>query len=268
MKTKSKAGKVIRIILLTLLCLILLLAGFLFYHGTKNNRIMYETIGSGLEAVERSYTVTQRDAGEYTDMRIYGFMKFHVDQYDVEGLGNLSVMRANMGFMQMFSFMITPFEKNVPLCTLDYMYIAGSRKSYVEFYDLAGETESAEYAQIIAMLRKMTERYSDIEELPASSNWYDNLLSVVMHKKLTNKDEQRNKEMFLDALTTYLDYSGIDQEFTQELAAKQAENTRQYSDGLIEKGGVSTDVFKKALGEETTRDFFDKVFFGTALYQK
>ena len=37
-----------------------------------------------------------------------------------------------------------------------------------------------------------------------------------------------------------------------------------YTDGLIEKGGISTDVFKSALGDDVTKDFFDKVFFGTA----
>ena len=48
----------------------------------------------------------------------------------------------------------------------------------------------------------------------------------------------------------------------EEQAAKLA-LTQEYSDNLISKGGVSTDVFKKQLGEEKTRDFFDKVFFGT-----
>ena len=39
--------------------------------------------------------------------------------------------------------------------------------------------------------------------------------------------------------------------------------TLAYTDGLIEKGGISTDVFKKELGPEVTKDFFDRVFFGT-----
>ena len=35
---------------------------------------------------------------------------------------------------------------------------------------------------------------------------------------------------------------------------------------LIEKGGISTDVFKKSLGNEATKVFFDEIFFGTANY--
>jgi hypothetical protein len=38
----------------------------------------------------------------------------------------------------------------------------------------------------------------------------------------------------------------------------------EYTDGLIEKGGISTDVFKNSLGDEETKKFFDSVFFGTA----
>ena len=48
---------------------------------------------------------------------------------------------------------------------------------------------------------------------------------------------------------------------------KHLDVTQEYSDGLIDKGGVSTDVFKKELGEAKTRDFFNKVFFGTELYR-
>lgn len=264
----KKAKKILLGILLTLLALILLLAGVLFFFSMQNNTVMYDTIDSGMDAVRERYTVKELDAGEFTDMKFYGFMKFHVDQYEVEGLGNLSVMRANMGFMQMFSFMITPFEKNVPLCTLDYMYIMGNRKSYVEFYDLAGDTASAEYAQVQQQLRDMVARYADIEEIPASQNWYDDLLNVVMHKKLSRKDEQRNMDMFRDALNTYLNAADAVAADTPELAEKQLANTQAYSDGLIEKGGVSTDVFKKALGEDKTREFFDKVFFGTARYRQ
>ena len=52
------------------------------------------------------------------------------------------------------------------------------------------------------------------------------------------------------------------------LSEEEVESKRQivvdYSDGLIENGGISTDVFNKSLGAETAKDFFDKVFFATA----
>ena len=262
MKEKSKKKPVL-IVLAVIAAIIIGISIFVSVHAARNKKDMQATIDKGLVQVESHYKVTPLDAGEYANITMYGVMKFNTKQYDVEDLGNLSIMTTDMGMMQMVSFMITPYEKNVPLCTLDYMYILGNRKSYVEFYDLVNDPQSEEYTAVLDALREMQSRYDDITELEATENWYDNYLTVVMHKSLSGKEEQRNQEMFCDALGTYLDVSaGLDKSSPEDAAAQLA-ITEAYSNGLIEKGGVSTDVFKKALGEETTRDFFDKVFFGT-----
>ena len=265
-ETKKKKHKAGRIILLVILLLIAAIAALICYHSARNTKEMHAVIAGGLETVGEFEKVTPLDAGEFTDIKMNGIMKFHVDQYEVEDFGNLSVMTTNMVFMQMATFTLTPFEKNAPLCTFDYMYIMGNRKSYAEFYDLAADSEREEYTAVIDSLREMSTRYSDLEDVPYEGNWYDDLLSVFLHKKLPAKEEQRNRELFSDALTTYMTaVSALPQNSAEEVAV-QVENTKAYSDGLIEKGGVSTDVFKQALGEETTRDFFDTTFFGTALY--
>ena len=51
---------------------------------------------------------------------------------------------------------------------------------------------------------------------------------------------------------------------TEEEREEKLAITVEYTDGLIEKGGISTDVFKSQLGNEETKKFFDSVFFGTA----
>lgn len=269
-KKKKKTGW---IILLIIVLLIGALVGTCACFSAKNNKLIYELIGDGLDQIAEHYTVTECDPAaqpdkytdEFKDLRFYGLMKFHTDQYEIEGLGNLSVMRANMGFMQMFSFMITPYEKNVPLCTLDFMYIFGNRKSYIEFYDLVGDTETEDYKIVLSQLGGLKELFADVEELSVSEHWYDDLLSVAIHKQL--KDDARNEELFGMSLGMYLNAADLLSESSAEEKATQLANTKAYSDGLIEKGGVSTDVFKKALGEDKTREFFGKVFFGTELYK-
>ena len=52
-------------------------------------------------------------------------------------------------------------------------------------------------------------------------------------------------------------------ELSEQERLTKKDITKQYTENLITKGGVSTDVFKKSLGETVTRDFFGKVFFGT-----
>ena len=263
----KKILKVLGILLLILLFLVLILVIIVHVNAKKNRPVMNETAAKGLELVKKDFTVTKLDAGDYTDMKFYGFMKFHVDQYRVEELGNLSVMTADMGFMQMCSFLITPYEKNLPVCTLDYMYILGSRKSYTEFYDLAADTGSGEYRGVQDMLKKMTSRFADLEESKTEPHWYDTYLSVFMHKKLKRADDARNQEMFCDALRTYLEAAKAADLSSPEEQARQVENTQSYCDGLIEKGGVSTDLFKRVLGEDKAHEFFDRVFFGTELYR-
>ena len=235
--------------------------------ASKNVHAMNNVADEGLYIIGKYYNVTPCEPNEYTDITMNDVMKFHTDKYRIENLGNLSVMTTNMGAMQMISFMITPFEKKMPLCTFDFMYIMGTRKSYAEFYDLVPDASTDEYKDILDALREVQSKYADIEEIPASENWYDNYLNVFMHKKLTRKNDDTNLQLFSDTLTAYLEASVSVPVNSAEDTASQLEIIESYSNGLIENGGISTDFFKKNLGEDTTRDFFNKTFFGTDDYR-
>lgn len=238
-------------------------------NASRNIKAMNETVSEGMGILRKYYTVTPYDSNEYSDIKMKGIINFHTDQYRIEGLGNLSVMTTNMGIMQMVSFMITPFEKQMPLCTLDFMYIMGKRKSYVEFYDLVQDTSTESFREILDNLnRNIISKYEKIPELPHSENWYDKYLTIVAHKSLNNKNDELNKQLFCDSLEVYLKASETAIINTSDDMSEQLNVIEKYSNDLIEKGGVSTNVFKEELGEETTRDFFNKVFFGTDKYRE
>ena len=69
--------------------------------------------------------------------------------------------------------------------------------------------------------------------------------------------------MLIDNLHVYLEQSQQFPVLAEEERAVKQDITMKYTDGLIENGGISTDVFKKALGDKETKKFFDQVFFGT-----
>ena len=46
-------------------------------------------------------------------------------------------------------------------------------------------------------------------------------------------------------------------------AEEKQKKTEYYVSGLLKNGGPSTDVFLKKLGEEKTKELFEKVLFGT-----
>jgi hypothetical protein len=266
-KTKKKWKKILLSAVLAVIIVLAALTAFIAVNASRNMKEMNATVDAGMQALSENATATELDPGEYEEIKIYGVMKFDVSQYDVKDLGNLSVMKVNMGFMQMVSFVITPYDKNMPLLSMDFMYILGNRKSYVEFYDLVKDASAPDYGKVIGKLREFDGRYADMEDIETEPAWYDDLLTVVLHKASKRKDDSRVRTMFCDAIETYMKASNELEELDDAAKAEKLDITQNYSDDLISKGGVSTDVFKSALGEETTRDFFDKVFFGTELHR-
>ncbi len=258
-KKKKKLPKVLLVIVL----LIGALVGFIAFNASKNMEVMNRTLDSGMKTLSEHAEVTPVDAGEFSQIKMYGLMKFDVSQYDVKDIGNLSVMTVNMGFMQMVSYVITPYDKNMPLMSMDFMYILGNRKSYVEFYDLVSEKDSAEYDDVLSAIKEFENKYSSFEDIATDPVWYDELMTVALHKAGKRADDEKIEEMFCDAISCYMEKANELNELSDEEKAVKLEITQKYSDDLVKKGGVSTNVFKKQLGEEKTKEFFDKVFFGT-----
>ncbi|MBP3617106.1 MAG: hypothetical protein J6J38_03620 [Lachnospiraceae bacterium] len=259
---RRKKGKVGRVILGIIGALLLVLVIFVAVNASRNVKAMNRSIDAVLEELNKTYTVTQISPGDYEQMKMYGIMKFKVEQYAIEGLGNLSVMRVNMGVMQMATIVITPKEKNMPLLSADYMYILSNRKSYLEFYDVVQEKDAV-YMQLIAKLSDVIDKYSHLEDFEASEAWYEHLLSVDAYKAGKPKNDADVEQMLRESVRVYLNHAKALPELTDEQKTEKKNITLAYTDGLIEKGGISTDVFKKELGPEVTKDFFDQVFFGT-----
>lgn len=262
---RKKGGKKVLCIVLGIIAvLIFVVVVVVAVVAGKNVKAMNACVDAALEELQQNYTVTPRDVGDYKEMKIYGIMKFHVEQYDIEEIGNLSVMRVNMGFMQMATVVITPRDKNLPLLSADYMYIMGNRKCYLEFYDVVKEKDE-QYNALLAALSGAQEKYAHLENITPSEAWYKHLLTVTAYKAGKSDADKDLQGMLVDSLSTYLEQSKqfplLDEQAKQEKVAV----TLEYTDGLIEKGGISTDVFKNALGEEETRTFFNKVFFGTGV---
>ncbi len=260
----KKGKKIFFVILGTLLSIVLLLVGVVSVVAKKNVKAMNHCIEAVMEELGKNYTVTPSDPGEYKEMKIYGIMKFHVEQYDIEGIGNLSIMRVNMGVMQMATVVITPQDKNLPLLSADYMYILSNRKSYLEFYDVVKEKDE-QYMALLNALSDVQKNYKHLENIETSEAWYADLLTVTSYKGGKSDADADLENMLADSLHVYLEQAKEFPFLYEEEREEKLAITVEYTDGLIEKGGISTDVFKKELGEEETKKFFDKVFFGTAV---
>jgi len=258
----SKKKRILLTVLGIILSVILILVLVISIIAGKNVKAMNGCVDAVLTELKENYTVTPRDVGDYQGLTVMGIMKFDVEQYDIEGIGNLSVMRMNMGLMQMATIVITPTDKNLPLLSADYMYILSNRKAYMEFYDLVAEKDE-EYQNLLTALDEVHARYEHLEDIEVSEAWYAPLLTVTAYKSGNFGEDADLQKILVESLQVYEQYADEFPTLSDEERAEKVAITVEYTDGLIEKGGISTDVFKKELGDEVTKHFFDNVFFGT-----
>lgn len=209
-----------------------------------------------LEMIQTKYPLTELETGDMKTLKANG-MTFSIQAYHAQGLGHVSVMRAKgfFGLMKMDTLIINPYDIDFPLYSYDRIFAAGNDTLIVELYDTLIGDYSEEYMESIK------EGYADLAERDPGEHWYDNIkLTSSISKKGKKAQSPRFDELTLKHFKAYLSNGAkvLEKERKQEKAA-------YYVNGLLENGGPSTDVFKKALGKEATTKLSKNILFGTAV---
>ena len=208
-----------------------------------------------LNIIKGSFPLTEIDCGEFAKMKVSG-MNFEITAFKAEGLGHISVMRASgfMGLMKMDTLIINPREIDLPLYSYDRILAMGNDTLITELYD----TLVGDYSD--ESLIKVKDSYTDLAERDPGEHWYDSIkLPSSISKKGKKNHTARMDELTIKHFEAYLASSAA---AVTDKAAKQ-EKARVYVNDLLEKGGPSTDVFKKSIGEAKTRELFENILFGT-----
>jgi hypothetical protein len=208
-----------------------------------------------LNIIKGSYPLHEIDPGEFAKMKVGG-MNFEIKAYKAEGLGHVSVMRAKgfLGLMKMDTLIINPTELDLPLYSYDRIFAMGNDTLIVELYD----TLLGEYSD--ESLAKARDNFSDLAERDPGEHWYDEIkLPSSISKKGKKNHTPRLDELTIKHFKAYLVSSSAQ---VTDRASKQ-DKASVYVNGLIEKGGPSTDVFKKHIGEAKTKELFENILFGT-----
>ena len=208
-----------------------------------------------LNIIKGRFPLTEIDCGEFAKMKVSG-MSFEITAYRAEGLGHVSIMRASgfMGLMKMATLIINPREIDLPLYSYDRIFAMGNDTLITELYD----TLTCDYSD--ESLIKVKDSYTDLAERDPGEHWYDEIkLPSSISKKGKKNHTARLDELTIKHFEAYLASSTAK---VTDKSAKQ-EKAKVYVGGLIEKGGPSTDVFKKSIGEAKTRELFENILFGT-----
>ncbi len=209
-----------------------------------------------IEAIGEKYTLRELEAGDMSGIKAKG-LKFDIKAYYAEGLGHVSVMTAKgfFGAMRMDTIIINPLEMDLPLYSYDRIYAMGNDTLIVELYDtfLDGCDMSG--------LQQVKEQYKELPLRDPGEHWYDD---IKLKESISVKAKYKQSEVFdtyaMKHLEAYLELEPIAEVVDFEAKKKKA---AAYVEGLLKHGGPSTDVFKKALGDEKTNNLFRTVLFGT-----
>ena len=204
-----------------------------------------------LSVIAERYPLT--DADSITGLKASG-MKFNIKSYKAEGLGHVSVMSAKgfFGLMKMDTLIVNPYDVDLPLYSYDRIFAMGNDVLIVELYDTIADPDSFG-------MRDVKESYTDLTERDPGEHWYDSIkLPVSISKKGKKLNTPRMNELTTEHFKAYLD-----QAKPTDMKSLKMEKASLYVEGLISKGGPSTDAFKKAIGEERTAELFRNILFGT-----
>jgi len=210
-----------------------------------------------LDAIAQRYPLTEKDAGQFRRLKASG-MQFSIRAYNAAGLGSVSLMTASgfFGLMKMDTLIITPTEIDMPLLSYDRVLAMGNDTLIYELYDTF--TEKAALPSVAAVKAE----YASAPDHDLGEHWYD---SIKLADSISKKGKKAHTAAFDMLAGSYMDAFLTDCAKAAPCdAAAKREKASVYVEGLLTHGGPSTDVFKKALGEETTAELFRNVLFGTA----
>jgi len=180
-------------------------------------------------------------------------MTFHLESFDWNGCACVShlTMRAFFGLMKMDTLICTPYAKDLPLLSYDYICAMGRRTLLVETYDTLVQPVD------LSSMDAVKVRYTDLKDKPTKPAWFDVLKMSPTVCKIGK--EPRLSALATEMITAYLELSDSARDI--DPAVKTAKNST-YVDGLINDGPTFR-VVSKMLGIDPAKTLFRKFLFGT-----
>ena len=208
-----------------------------------------------LDTISIQYPLRTIEVGEFEALKISG-MKFHIQQYTAEKLGNVSVMTASgfLGLMKMETLIINPFDVDAPILSYDRVKAFGNDTLIFELYD------SFVLKPDLALLEIAKQDAKELPDHDLGEHWYD---SIKLPESVSKKGKVHlHGAMFDDFAIKYLAafLKVANKAFPCDSELKKS-NAAYYVRGLLEHGGPSTDVFIRAIGRQKTETLFRKVLF-------
>lgn len=208
--------------------------------------------GSKLELFAKNGVLVPRDVSPFQTFSGKG-MTFQLQSYDWNGCACVShlTMRAFLGLMKIDTLICTPYAKDMPLLSYDFISAMGRRTLMVESYDTLMEPVD------LSTMLEVKEKYRNLKDKATKPAWYDSLKLPPTVGKVG--DRTRLSALATEMITAYLDLFVSARDIDRTIKTAR---TNTYVEGLINDGPTFR-VVSKMIGTESAQTLFRHFLFGT-----
>ncbi|OUM68206.1 hypothetical protein PIROE2DRAFT_4216 [Piromyces sp. E2] len=221
----------------------------------------------GINSLKGKYVLMERPIQQkFKNLKING-LGFDIQQYEIIGVGNLSMMSCNSPFFQMLTYIITPYYKDIPLFSSDFILKGDKHDVINEIYSTVYNKDDEIYKEYIEKIKDNMNscKLTDNEN---KSSWYDEWRPTFVNKTGSEADDEiivnlfkRNIELLIELEQKSKFIDNVD------TRVEKHKVITQYVNNLVEKGGISTDMFKAVIGADETKKLFNTILFGNDCFK-
>lgn len=209
-----------------------------------------------LEEIKSKYVCEKQDADVFEKVVIDG-ATFRINAYNAKGLGRVATveMKRLIGFWDMQSLIITPFEKDMPIYYYNRHRNKGSYICHLEAF--CGKYEQMDFSAMTDVI----EKYTSLPDEPAFELWYDEYkLPVCAIKKVEKKRKEELSPLVWAHFRAYMDI------LENAPVYKPVEKKKRFNSfvkQLCENGGIAVvDIFNATYNKKVTEKLANEVIFG------
>ena len=206
--------------------------------------------------LQNKYSCTPVNAGVFSNVTIEG-AKFKICAYDVKGIGRVATieMKRLIGFWEMQSLIITPYEKDMPIYYYNRHREKGSYIYRVEMFDTQMN------AIDVSAMSDVIEKYATLPEEPQNERWYDEIrLTGCAVKKVEKSRKEELSPMILEHFQAYM---AMLENAENCKASEKKKKVTAFVKELCQNSGIAIiEIFLANYGQRVTEKLAYEVLFG------
>ena len=237
---------------------------YLISKGIRSSNAINTTLIQGIEVIKNYTKLEEVDIGEYKKIIIKKVFPFYTTAYKIENVGYLAILSFNIGIFQVFSFHLSPYEKDFPILIVDYMQFLGIRQAIFETYNTTINKDNDFIKNFINEFEKLKNNYSDIKDWKRTPNWADKRSVVNMSKQGYDRQDNRFTTLFSDVINIYMQNIIKMTKLEGDLKSKKADLIKEFAEQMAKNGEIAGKIFKSEMKEEDVIKLFVDIFFGFA----